>query len=618
MSDFSGKSDPVDLIIDKSRKLKIEENRKKLKPIVETVVFLGRNGLAFRGHREGSSRHPEFGTFGEESCGLFIESINFRVMSGDNTLKEHLDTCPKNATLLSKTIQNDLIKCCGQSILNKILADIKKAVFFSIIGDEASDSSTKEQLSLVIRFFDSERIEVTEEFVGFIHCSEGLTGEALASVILKRLKELGLDIMDCRGQGYDGAGEKKGCASRITCINCKALYTHCFCHRLNLAVCGCFVIPIVRDMMSNIKEISKFFNNSENRLKVLEKNINEHCEQSVRKKLLDVCRTRWCARIDAMILFEELFPAIINALEELANGKSSDTSKAARAHFNSLHDFQFIVALVVVRVILERTKPATEILQARNADVLNSLDTIKALKRTAKTYSKNSRSYHDEWYEKAKRLAEKVDVEEAKRRTCKRQTLRDNPDYTDTSDYYYKVITFPFINHFYTEMKSRFDKAHMVSYQGLYIIPSKIISSHEKHFDWRTPFQAFVNFYEDDFPSIFNLQGELDIWENVWLNSEKSIPNSVISSLRELIPYGQGYPNILVALKILATLPITSCECERSFSSMRRLKSCFRSTMGGDRLNGLSLMYVHREIVPDTEEVIDLFARLGPRRLEFL
>ena len=119
-------------------------------------------------------------------------------------------SCPKNASYISKTTQNDLIHCCGQSILNSILKDITKAKFFSIIGDEACDSSTKEQLSLVIRFFDIEKVEIREEFVGFIHCSEGLTGEALSSVILKRLKELGVKINDCRGQGYDGAGAVAG------------------------------------------------------------------------------------------------------------------------------------------------------------------------------------------------------------------------------------------------------------------------------------------------------------------------------------------------------------------------------------------------------------------------
>lgn len=40
--------------------------------------------------------------------------------------------------------------------------------------------------------------------------------------------------------------------------------------------------------------------------------------------------------------------------------------------------------------------------------------------------------------------------------------------------------------------------------------------------------------------------------------------------------------------------------------------------MGDDRLNGLALMYIHKEIEPDIEAVINRFAQMGPHRLQFL
>ena len=42
--------------------------------------------------------------------------------------------------------------------------------------------------------------------------------------------------------------------------------------------------------------------------------------------------------------------------------------------------------------------------------------------------------------------------------------------------------------------------------------------------------------------------------------------------------------------------PLTSCEAERSFSGLRRLKNYMRSTMKEDHLNGLALMMVHHTI----------------------
>ena len=49
------------------------------------------------------------------------------------------------------------------------------------------------------------------------------------------------------------------------------------------------------------------------------------------------------------------------------------------------------------------------------------------------------------------------------------------------------------------------------------------------------------------------------------------------------------YPNISTVLRILVSLPVGSCSCERSFSALRRLKSWCRSSMKEDRLNGLAL-----------------------------
>ena len=72
-------------------------------------------------------------------------------------LEQHLKTCSKNASYISKTSQNDLISCCGQFITELVARKIKKNFFFfSILVDEASDRSNQEQLSIVIRYVDSD------------------------------------------------------------------------------------------------------------------------------------------------------------------------------------------------------------------------------------------------------------------------------------------------------------------------------------------------------------------------------------------------------------------------------------------------------------------------------
>ena len=53
------------------------------------------------------------------------------------------------------------------------------------------------------------------------------------------------------------------------------------------------------------------------------------------------------------------------------------------------------------------------------------------------------------------------------------------------------------------------------------------------------------------------------------------------------------FPNIKVLLQLALTLPITSCESERSFSQLKLIKTTLRSSMRGDRLSGLSLMKIN-------------------------
>jgi len=54
------------------------------------------------------------------------------------------------------------------------------------------------------------------------------------------------------------------------------------------------------------------------------------------------------------------------------------------------------------------------------------------------------------------------------------------------------------------------------------------------------------------------------------------------------------YQNIKFLLTILATLPVTTVTTERSFSTLRRLKTYLRNNIGQDRLTGLALINIYR------------------------
>lgn len=62
----------------------------------------------------------------------------------------------------------------------------------------------------------------------------------------------------------------------------------------------------------------------------------------------------------------------------------------------------------------------------------------------------------------------------------------------------------------------------------------------------------------------------------------------------------------------------SSCESERSISLLKLLKSRLRQTMTEEHLNALALMQCHKDIPIKTEDVLNAFAAIHPRRLELL
>ena len=73
------------------------------------------------------------------------------------------------------------------------------------------------------------------------------------------------------------------------------------------------------------------------------------------------------------------------------------------------------------------------------------------------------------------------------------------------------------------------------------------------------------------------------------------------------------YPDVHRVMQLIATLPVTTCECERCISSIRRLKTFLRSTIGQERFSALALMHVHYDHPVDLDHVVNLFAGIYPR-----
>ena len=219
---------------------------------------------------------------------------------------------------------------------------------------------------------------------------------------------------------------------------------------------------------------------------------------------------------------------------------------------------------------------------------------------------------HSKWYHEAVKLALSVNVDPSRPRTVQRQVHRSNTPAESVSQYYERTVTLPFLDHLTSQIQTRFSDRNMAIFNGFYAFPERVVSL----VNWRKKFEAFLEECIDDLPEPRYLNTELSMWEDHCRRID-GMPPTTLSTLLPTIDK-VSFPNIFTTMQLLATLPVTTCTCERSISVLRRLKTYLRNTMTENRLNGLALLNVHRDIHLDINEVIDCFAIRHPRRMKLL
>ncbi|XP_008182067.1 zinc finger MYM-type protein 1-like [Acyrthosiphon pisum] len=224
----------------------VEDNRKKLRPIIKSILFCGQHDIALRGNTANK--------------GNFVDLLKFRIDSGDNILSNNFDTASGKSKYVLHRIQNEIIQVCGQVIRNDIVSQVNNSFAFSLLADETADIAGKEQLSIGVRYIDINYV-VHEEFIGFseIHI---LNAEGISKSILESTEKYGLNMLKLVGLGFDGcstmSGKENGVQTIIRKIYPTACYFHCASHKLNLVVNDQNSIPEIRNTIGTVKEIEKY------------------------------------------------------------------------------------------------------------------------------------------------------------------------------------------------------------------------------------------------------------------------------------------------------------------------------------------------------------------------
>ena len=610
----------------------ITENRKKLEGILSALIFLGRQNIPLRGHRDNgnievSSEHPDAESNNE---GNFRELLKLLAERGDEVLKKHLETSAGNAKYTSNTIQNDLIQCLGSKLQDAILDRIRSSGVYSVMFDETTDLSHTNIMCFLVRYVDASNgiPVIREDFLDFFNTHEFLadqnsraegspneelvlSGQNLGTLVLERMAHFGLDPQSCVGVGTDGCSvmtsEAKGAIKKI---QEKAVYAercHCYNHDLNLSLGKASKIPEVRNTMHTIQEVVSFFTASPKR--------NEVLVRVVGCQLKGLCRTRWVENYQAVLRFVDKYAEIIEALEDIEKWNDRDTASKAASLISAIATFQFIIVLYILQDLFSATVPVSAALQTRNLDVPAANELMRNTMKILEGKRAKAESLFAEIFTCSSKIASDLHVDQTVPRRAKKQVHRSNHE-TSSSEQFYRVSIFiPLLDEVLQDLSNRFktDEAGIVK-RLTQLLPRAAGNLKSKELEEIV--DSLYSKYRELMTSGKKLfYNEMLLWHQKWKNKEGAstdVMTALDAADRDV------YPTIHILLKILAVLPVSVASAERSFSTLSRLKTHLRTTMSENRLTALALQHTHRDAKVDIDSVIDLFGSKKGRRVNFI
>lgn len=591
-------------------KKEVKENREYIKTLADVLLLTAKQDIAQRGHREQK--------VDDESVnrGNFLEIMEL-IAKHNPRFAQKLVQIPQNAKYTSPLLQNEIINILAEMVRDEITDEVKEAGEFSVMADETKDVSKKEQISLVLRYYNEGSIK--ERFLLF-KAADKLDASSLANTITECLEAMDVNYTtNLVGQGYDGAavmsGKKKGVAQLIKQEAKYANYIHCHAHRLNL---------VLVDTVKNVKAAGEFFS-------MLERLYVYLSGSHVHKKFVDVQKemfpdtpprelqrlsdTRWACRYYSCRNMRDRLQAILQVLEDISEERHADRAVDARGLLGQLN-FPFVVLLSIFCTLLKESKGLSDMLQNPQVDLSKATDIVVEFQSTLQEWRAEGDKYEAIW-QSASELATTcnipvIDVQQQRRTRRLPQRLRgfitehvsaeqQNPTSKDSIR---TQVFYPVLDAMLSEMNHRFSKDSCGVMMGV-----QSLNPEGEHFLDANSVKEFGKLFDADQE---DLQHEIPQAKRLLQRKYQgeAYPKTLVKFTALLEPYKDVFSQLFRLCKIAAAIPVSSAGCERSFSALKLIKSYLRNTMSDTRLSDLGILHIERELTDaiDLEEFLVTFA----------
>jgi len=325
------------------------------------------------------------------------------------------------------------------------------------------------------------------------------------------------------------------------------------------------------------------------------------------------CATHWGEKHDSIIIFVTLLLAVVSTLEELQQeNKQVGVATKTATLLNSVQKSTFLIAALVMQHTSGIILPVSKLLQKNELDMFAVIELIDSVLDILRQNRSNCENVFYIIFDQAKNECEKYDAPLLIPRRCKSQIFRDNYHSDDPVHFLREAIFVPNLDYSIVEMEDRFfdQKQKCRSLWGL------IAKYCDASPNTAQDLERLLEIYQEDIGPRAAVVPEVQRWVNKRRKEDSTVPSSAIEALCAC--HSDIYPNVCILFTILGTLPVSTATSERSFSTMRRLQTYLRSSIGNERMTGLAQFSIHKDCQIDREKIMNDFVASSNRRSAFV
>ncbi len=172
----------------------------------------------------------------------------------------------------------------------------------------------------------------------------------------------------------------------------------------------------------------------------------------------------------------------------------------------------------------------------------------------------------------------------------------------DTSETHHRInLFYPRIDALLIEIRDRFALPTSTMLKNL-----SALHPESDHFFYAVKIKELaLEFYLDVTCTV----NEKNVLIPMFTSGTKTKPEDIIDLFHEIRLLKHTFPNMFNLLIITITMPVSSTTCERNFSRLKLMKTFARNTMGDNRLSGMAVLAIERDITIDLDETVEQFAK---------